>query len=341
LVPTVRDYLALSPPAAREQWRSIETRVPVTSGRQVDFVPVETLLCLAASLLVDHRRYGGSTSHRAAEPVPTLAHLFRRPNSSVLAKMANLDGSRRNGAKYEVEVAGQLLASPGHLAAIYRVVLAAARSEGLAESRLPDFLGLEDENDDLVLVGQEELDQRDVEAAVQKAVASWAARRLDLDERVTERLLVAAVRIGQHRFANDVLRNHGHRCVFCGLAVTTAGTRAARMLVASHIKPWRDCAAVERLDVQNGLAACPTHDAAFDVGLLTVNGGLRIHLELEVTERANADSAARAAFGRPPLADRLLLPAGAVRPGAAYLAWHHTHIYQGDPTVFSHASESS
>ena len=41
-----------------------------------------------------------------------------------------------------------------------------------------------------------------------------------------------------------------------------------RMLVASHIKPWKDSSPRERLDHRNGLAACPTHDAAFDAGLL-------------------------------------------------------------------------
>lgn len=91
-------------------------------------VPVETVLSLAASLLVNHRKYGGSTSDRAEEPVPTLAALFRRRNSSILAKMANLDGSRRNGAKHEVEVAAVLLSQPGRLGAAYRVILAAARA---------------------------------------------------------------------------------------------------------------------------------------------------------------------------------------------------------------------
>jgi putative restriction endonuclease len=36
------------------------------------------------------------------------------------------------------------------------------------------------------------------------------------------------------------------------------------MLIASHIKPWRISTSTERLDVRNGLAACPTHDIAFD-----------------------------------------------------------------------------
>lgn len=101
---------------------------------------METLLCLAVSLVVSHRRYGGSTSHRAEEPVPSLARLFRRNNNSVLAKMANLDGSRPNGAKYEIEVAASLLAAPDQLVVAYRLVLASARDTGIGPDRLPDFL---------------------------------------------------------------------------------------------------------------------------------------------------------------------------------------------------------
>ena len=29
------------------------------------------------------------------------------------------------------------------------------------------------------------------------------------------------------------------------------------MLVAGHIKPWKDSTSAERLDLRNGLAACP------------------------------------------------------------------------------------
>ncbi|MFV2122940.1 HNH endonuclease [Micromonospora sp. LOL_013] len=328
-MPDLHDYLNLRLTAACEQWRSILNRKPVAEGsRQVVFLPVETLTCLAASLLVNHRQYGGSTAHRAVEPVPTLARLFRRPNSSVLAKMANLDGSRRNGAKHEVEVASRLLAEPGQLGAVYRLLLTAARSVGIGPEALPDFLGLADDEDDLLLLGQRELDETDVAAAVRPAVDVWRASRADLDERTTERLLMAAVRVGQHRFASEVLRNHGHQCVFCGLSVSLPEKRAARMLVASHIKPWRACNHAERLDTRNGLTACPTHDVAFDTGLMTVNGGLRIHVKPALATAVETDPATRAAFGRPPLAEWLLLPNGAKPPRAKYLAWHRQYIFE-------------
>ncbi|RLQ01043.1 hypothetical protein EAD96_24600 [Micromonospora sp. BL1] len=58
------------------------------------------------------------------------------------AKMANLDGSRRDGAKHEVEVAAQLLCEPGRVGAVYRLVLMAARDVDITPEALPDFLGL-------------------------------------------------------------------------------------------------------------------------------------------------------------------------------------------------------
>jgi putative restriction endonuclease len=285
-------------------------------------------LCLAASLLVNHRRYGGRTSDRAEEPVPSLARLFRRTNASVLAKMANLDGSRPNGAKHEVEVAALLLSQVDQLVALYRRILVASRDAGVTEAVLPDFLGLEHRDVGLELQGQEELEQRDVEQVTQSASSTWLTHRPDLDERVTQRLLVAAARVGQHRFATEVLANHGHRCVFCGLAVKVAGAPAPRMLVASHIKPWRECTSRERLDFRNGLAACPTHDAAFDTGILTVHTSMRIQTRPEVHVMVERDAPARAVFGRPPLADRLMLPVGAVPPDPRYLSWHQKMVYQ-------------
>ncbi|WP_433537206.1 HNH endonuclease [Micromonospora sp. CA-249363] len=288
---------------------------------------METLLCLAASLVFDRRKYGGSTSHLAVEPVPTLARLFKRPNGSLIAKMSNLDGTLAHGAKHEVHVAAQLLSSPTKLQATCRLIFDTARRVGIGPDELPDFLGLED-NDELVLLGQEELVQSDLEAAVQNQVAKWAQKYPDIAEPVTERLLTAAIRVGQHRFARDVLRNNGYRCTFCGLGVRAGGLRAQRMLVASHIKPWRVSNPTERLDPRNGIAACPTHDVAFDTGLLTVGHDLRIHVRPEVQQAAESDSAVRSSFGHPPLSQHLLLPDGAIPPAVRYLDWHHEHVYQ-------------
>src|SRR5579862_2087037 len=131
---------------ARAQWRSVVARPPrpdVLRFRQVPFVPVETLLCQAAMLVVHHSRFGGRTAAAAPSPVPELAALFRRTPESVLAKQANLDDTRSHGAKHDREVGARMFADTHLLSTTYRIVIEGARSEGIGPRDLPDFLGLE------------------------------------------------------------------------------------------------------------------------------------------------------------------------------------------------------
>jgi putative restriction endonuclease len=289
----------------------------------VTFVPVETLLCLSASFVVNHRRFGGSTAHLAPEPVPALARLFSRPPSSVLAKMANLDGSRSHGARWDVLAGAILRGDPARFSVTYRVLLHAARAEGIGPARLPDFLGLE-QGGELALLGQEELNASDLEVALRSQLSQHRAASV-WSERETERILLAAARVGQHVFARQVLANCDSRCVFCGLQ--PAGFGASRMLLAGHIKPWKDSSPTERLDPRNGLAACPAHDVAFDTGMITVNGGLRIHLTQRLAHAIQTDPLARQYYGKPPLRDVILLPETAEVPAAKYLDWHRQNIF--------------
>ncbi|MEU4618357.1 HNH endonuclease [Actinoplanes sp. NPDC023801] len=236
--------------------------------------------------------------------------------------MANLDGSRTNGARHEMEVAGRLLNAESELADTYRLIIQAARDVGITAEALPDFLYLENDDGPMTLLGQDEINPEDIAGAVRQRLSD------SLDE-LTEKMLTAAIRVGQHRFAREVLRNHDHQCVFCGLAVTFDGRRTPRLLLASHIKPWRDCDSRERLDIANGLTACPTHDVAFDTGLITVTPELRIQVRPDLEDAVATNPGVSAAFGRPPLAERLLLPIGALRPQPTYLEWHRTRIYDG------------
>jgi len=326
-VPSLTDYLDVAPATARSQWRDILGRSPRPSTpgfRQAPFTPVETLLCLAATAVVSHRHYGGSTSQLAPSPVPELARLFQRTPASILAKQANLDGSRPNGARHEVEAAQRILSDPGLLQALYGTILEAARSSGVVEARLPDFLGLEGA-DRFELLGQDELANEDLERAVEPDLARLAGAMGDIPESVTERLLIAAARIGQHRFATDVLTNYQHSCGFCGMR-PGPGLERKGLLVASHIKPWRESTSRERLDATNGIAACPSHDTAFDAGLLWVNGGYRIHYHRSLVHALGGDVGMRAAFGRPPLSEALVLTEGARRPAARYLSWHRENV---------------
>jgi putative restriction endonuclease len=322
-VAALADYLDLTASDAQAQFRMLLERRPVQQGRQVAFLPVETLLCLAASFLVNHRRFGGSTAHQAPEPVPSLARLFSRPPSSVLANMANLDGSRSHGARWDVLAGAMLRDDPARFSQIYRLLLHAARADGVGPGRLPDFLGLE-QGGELTLLGQDELDLSVLEESFREQLERDAGHG-GLSSRETERILLAAARVGQHVFAQQVLANCGSRCVFCGLQPAAFG--AKRMLLAGHIKPWKDSTPPERLDPRNGLAACPAHDVAFDTGLLAVNGGLRIHVARSLSDATVADPLARQYYGRPPLRETLLLPADAQLPARKYLDWHRQKIF--------------
>jgi putative restriction endonuclease len=322
-VADLTDYLDLTVSQAGEQFEELLARRPVPGGRQVAFLPVETLLCLAASFLVNHRHYGGGTADQAPEPVPSLARLFSRPPSSVLAKMANLDGSRSHGARWDVLAGAVLRNDPPRLSTVYRVLLHGARAVGVGPARLPDFLELE-HGGELALLGQEELDISVLEARLRDQISQRQGVSMWSDME-TERILLAAARVGQHVFARQVLANCGGKCVFCGLQPAAFG--AARMLLAGHIKPWKDSSPAERLDLRNGLAACPAHDVAFDTGMLTVNGGLRIHVARPLAEAIQADALARHYYGRPPLREVILLPEGAETPARKYLDWHREKVF--------------
>jgi putative restriction endonuclease len=267
--------------------------------------------------VVNHRHYGGSTAARAGTPVPELAALFKRRPSSVLAKMANLDGSRSHGAAYDASAGATLREDPTLFTHVYRVLLYAARSVGIAADWLPDFLELED-GGELDLLGQEELADLDPDAL-----------RADDEEQdgdpETERIRLAAARVGQHLFAQNVLANCGGTCVFCGLRPGRFGAR--RMLLAGHIKPWRDSTPAERLDTRNGLAACPSHDVAFDTGLLAIEDDLRISRAERLARAVRDDELTRQYYGQPPMLDVMRLPAGAQQPLARYLAWHRRYVF--------------
>lgn len=77
----------------------------------------------------------------------------------------------------------------------------------------------------------------------------------------TDKISLIKSRIGQGEFRNRLL-NYWNGC-----AVTSYKTPT--MLIASHIKPWKDSNNQERLDTYNGLLLTPNLDKAFDNGFIT------------------------------------------------------------------------
>lgn len=77
----------------------------------------------------------------------------------------------------------------------------------------------------------------------------------------TDREILAKARVGQSIFKKGLLKQSSS-CLLCGIAYEP-------LLIASHIKPWKDASDLERLDLNNGILLCPNHDAMFDKGYIT------------------------------------------------------------------------
>ncbi|WP_302654048.1 HNH endonuclease [uncultured Clostridium sp.] len=92
----------------------------------------------------------------------------------------------------------------------------------------------------------------------------------------TEKNRIIKARIGQGLFKEKLLYR-SCQCAICGLNIKS-------LLIASHCKPWGNATNKERLDVNNGLLLCPTHDALFDKGLITFKENGKIIISKEIQE---------------------------------------------------------
>lgn len=96
----------------------------------------------------------------------------------------------------------------------------------------------------------------------------------------TEREAIIKSRLGQGRFRKLLLDLWG--------ACSVTGFRNQKpLLIASHIKPWRNCSNEERLDKYNGLLLLPNMDRLFDLGWISFDdsGGINISQRLSKTDQ--------------------------------------------------------
>lgn len=76
-----------------------------------------------------------------------------------------------------------------------------------------------------------------------------------------DRAAMIRARFGQGEFRSQLIKFWG------GCSVT--GCTTHRMLVASHVKPWRDCDVADAKNLCNGLLLTPNLDKAFDIGYIS------------------------------------------------------------------------
>lgn len=143
---------------------------------------------------------------------------------------------------------------------------------------------------------------------ISEATSFWAG----------ERVATTRQRQGQNLFREAVLTAYQSRCCVTGVADT-------RLLLASHIKPWRDDEA-NRLNPRNGLCLSALVDRAFDKGLVTLSEDHRLLVSPELApEKANPHihETFHAREGKP-----ISLPEK-FAPEPAFLAWHREHVFLG------------
>jgi hypothetical protein len=87
----------------------------------------------------------------------------------------------------------------------------------------------------------------------------------------TERQGLVTSRVGQGAYRKSILHRWQYQC-----AVTKFND--SRVLVASHIVPWKDSDDNERLDVENGILLSPDYDALFDKHLISFENNGKIIL---------------------------------------------------------------
>lgn len=96
---------------------------------------------------------------------------------------------------------------------------------------------------------------------------------------ITERQGLVTSRVGQGAYRKSIIHRWEYEC-----AVT--GFDKPEILIASHIKPWRDSNNDERLDVNNGILLSPTYDALFDRHLISFENSGKIILSDEIEPEA-------------------------------------------------------
>jgi putative restriction endonuclease len=117
----------------------------------------------------------------------------------------------------------------------------------------------------------------------------------DLSIPETQKLQLAKARIGQGLFRK--------RVILLDPACRVTGVTETRVLIASHIKPWKSSSNAERINGFNGIMLSPHVDALFDDHLITFedDGRMRVHESLppDVLERWGVDPGRKVERFRP------------------------------------------
>ena len=133
---------------------------------------------------------------------------------------------------------------------------------------------------------------------------------ISLEVENTSRIVLQTIRVGQEKFRRKLLSELS----FCPIT----GISDPRILLASHIKPWRVSDNNERLDKNNGFIFSATIDKIFDIGLITFDNDKKMLISKSLTSE-NVKSIGiehRKVYEKLPLENRM-----------EYLAYHRNVVF--------------
>ena len=283
------------------QWFSEVTAV--RGGRELT-VRIRTLI--DAQHVIAHVLDAWANTQPHAHGIPigiTQADVLQAAAAIAAGKAGN---QFRESVSWDVVVAGVLYPPQ-------RILGVAARRAAGRELMPGDFAGEAEANCHRVLaeLGFEIVRKGDLRAAreaTEEHIAQQIRQRKDISPTQQQSLIQARRGQGIFRANLDLYEQ----------ACRVTGVMDRRHLCARHIKPWRDCSDVERLDGLNGLLLAPHVDHLFDQGHISFDddGNLLVSRQLNriVLKR----------WG-------IVVPLQ-VAPFRAeqkvYLAWHREHVFE-------------
>lgn len=138
----------------------------------------------------------------------------------------------------------------------------------------------------------------------------------EFDYSAKDKTSLVKIRVGQHFFRRSVLSAYLGRCCITGLT-------EPKLLVASHIVPWRTNAN-HRLNPRNGLCLSVLHDKAFDLGMFTLTPDFKIKTSRHIQTMSN-NSFANEWLVK--LEGKQIELPEKFRPELEFLDWHHQNIF--------------
>lgn len=134
----------------------------------------------------------------------------------------------------------------------------------------------------------------------------------------SEKKVLTKQRVNQQFFRQAVLASYNGACCITGLS-------NPELLVASHIKPWKDSTSNEKTDPKNGLCLNSLYDKAFDRGFITISDKYEIIVSNKIRDICNGESVDR--FFNILSGCKISLPEKFL-PQKEYLQYHNDCIYE-------------